>query len=1223
MLLIINFKNCQTSFLFIVLIIIFFLCFYEPVTAQAIAADGQKPSDVKVMFSDDQSIIIERVLYTALKRSGYNIIAKISGMRTAVADVNFGDAAILPVQTDGWELKYPNLIKVPVAIDNVEFTVYGRANNEYQFTQWSDMAGLRLGFRWQNEYVVNNIARAGAGELVRLNDIDELWDSLISGYTDAVILPRMSHFEYRLPSGVKRSGVIERQPVYSYVNKTYDYLVPLLERAYQEIIDDGTMALIHNGQKLPGDNTVILHINSYNTQNEWERGQMESIRGNLETKTPFEYYSINLNSNEPHSQISFDSIISAMIRAEFVMRYLDLVIASGNEAFEFVLNNYNYLFSNVPVLFFGVQRLDDSVFYGFEENVTGVFEEISFNETVLQMLRFFPDTRRIYILNDHYLSKSICFREAIQKHIELWLLDYHNLPLEFVFNEDKPLQEILNDISGFSTDTLVLIGNYLSDSSQTFYSETDIQKLVCQASMNPVFCLTTSFIGHGTMGGLVSSTGEKSDIVTSMAVDILKGMPVSDVPVIFDSAFLNRWQFDYGVIKKYNINKKNLPADHILINRKLPIWESNASEFRMILTAAFLLFICVLVIFHVRNRRMTANLHLTAMQMKAAAQEASNANKAKSIFLSHMSHEIRTPMNAILGIAEIQLRNEPLSESTQEAFGKIYESGDLLLNIINDILDLSRIESGKLEIVPAKYDIPSLINDTAQLNRLRYENNTVDFIVHVDENTPKDLFGDVLRIKQILNNILSNAFKYTDQGKIEFFVSAETNPEHGTGNSENSLFNNDNVTLVFRVSDTGQGMTENQLSRLFDEYTRFNLETNRSIVGAGLGMSITKYLIDLMNGSITVESEPGKGTTFIVYLPQKRINSEVCGHELTEKLRSFQFKNTAIIKKTQFIREYMPYGNVLVVDDVESNIYVIKGMLMPYGIKIDTASSGFEAIKKIEEGNVYDIVFMDHMMPKMDGIETTKRLRDMGYKHIIIALTANALVGRAEMFMQNGFDSFISKPVDSRELNMLLNEFIRNKKHPEMIEQGSAENVTSLDKELLAAVTYDIENAIAVLEELLPKINTDYADSRLFATTVHGMKSAIANIGEHSLSNIAFKLEQAASNGDTAVLSAETHGFMNSLRSVVEKIKRPESENSGDVSQEDIVFLRNKLDEIKTACEKFILKDAKSVLAELNQKAWPRKISHLINEISLYLIRGELAKIVSAVDKSSGEILNG
>jgi len=608
-------------------------------------------------------------------------------------------------------------------------------------------------------------------------------------------------------------------------------------------------------------------------------------------------------------------------------------------------------------------------------------------------------------------------------------------------------------------------------------------------------------------------------------------------------------------------------------------------------------------------------------ELVAAKEQAEQSSRSKSIFLSHMSHEIRTPMNAILGIAEIQLQRENLSPETSVAFSKIYESGDLLLNIINDILDLSKIEAGRLELVPVIYDIPSLVNDTVQINRLRYESKPVEFLIEVDVNTPYELKGDELRIKQVLNNILSNAFKYTDRGNINFNISCEDTETQ------------ENVILVISVSDTGQGMSKKQLERLFDEYTRFNLETNRTTIGAGLGMSITKRLVDLMNGQISVESEQGKGSVFTVRLPQKRAGSAVCGADLSDKLRSFNFQNTTIMKKVQFIREYMPYGSVLVVDDVESNLYVAKGMLIPYGLKIDTATSGYEAIEKIRNGGEYDIVFMDHMMPKMDGIETAKNLRAMGYAQKIIALTANALVGQSEVFLKNGFDGYISKPIDSRELNQILMDLIRDKKPAGVIEaarqlQRGKEQKNLLDseknpiklQEIRKLFILDAENAISVLKNMnITSGNSEIDDIDLYITTIHGIKSALSNIGEKDLSNTAYKLEQAGIKRNTAIIANENQAFLKSLSALIEKYKPDEKENDAVITDEDASYLHEKFNAIKTACSAFDKKTAKELLDELKKKEWPKNVNSILDEIALNILHSAFKRAVSAADRYLNE----
>jgi len=616
-------------------------------------------------------------------------------------------------------------------------------------------------------------------------------------------------------------------------------------------------------------------------------------------------------------------------------------------------------------------------------------------------------------------------------------------------------------------------------------------------------------------------------------------------------------------------------------------------------------------------------------ELVAAKEFAEQSNRYKSAFLANMSHEIRTPMNAILGIAEIQMQDHNLSDDVEEAFGKIYESGDLLLHIINDILDLSKIEAGKFEAAFVKYDIPSLINDTAQLNLLRYDSKPILFSIEVDENLPHDLSGDELRIKQILNNVLSNAFKYTDEGRVELAVTFEGDSEGlKVPGQNNKTPHNEIITLVFNISDTGQGMTADQINKLFDEYTRFNTDANRTAIGTGLGMTITKRLIDMLNGEITVESEKGKGSVFTVRIPQVRCSNAVCGHDLAERLRNFRFQSTSISKKAQFIREYMPYGSVLVVDDVESNIYVIRGMLMPYGLKLDAVFSGFEAVDKIKEGYVYDIIFMDHMMPKMDGVEATKIIRDMGYNHSIVALTANALIGRAEMFLRNGFDGFISKPIDSRELNQVLNDFIRNKKPPEIVEAARREQT---EKKLAQKLTKqseietffirDANNAINVLENLNTNINNiDNDGLDLYIVTVHGMKSALANIGEKGLSGIASILEESGRENNLELLANETSAFITALKSLVKKMKPDDSDNAEEpvsVSAEDTAYLHEKLLEIKEACTAFDKKTAKAALADLKKKEWPANVKTVLEDISVHLLHSSFTEVAAAAGSLS------
>jgi signal transduction histidine kinase/diacylglycerol kinase family enzyme/DNA-binding NarL/FixJ family response regulator len=419
-----------------------------------------------------------------------------------------------------------------------------------------------------------------------------------------------------------------------------------------------------------------------------------------------------------------------------------------------------------------------------------------------------------------------------------------------------------------------------------------------------------------------------------------------------------------------------------------------------------------------QNEELEEKVLSRTRDLEKQTEIAINASKTKSRFLATMSHEIRTPMNAIIGISEILLRKS-IAPDIREGINKIHGSGKSLLGIINDILDLSKAETGKLEITPTEFSFPSLINDSVQLNIVRIGKKPIVFSMSLGENLPEKLIGDELRIKQILNNILSNAFKYTDKGSVKLIVSAEKT-ESG-------------FTVKFSVSDTGQGMHEEELQTLFDEYSRFNKIANRKTEGTGLGMNITGQLISLMGGSIDVKSKFGEGSTFTVSLPLKAApETAMISFDTRNKLCNLTYNSIERSnEKGDETRAYFPDKTVLVVDDVETNLYVAEGLLKPYGVKVTTATSGFRAIELIKAGETFDIIFMDHMMPEMDGIETVEKIRGMGYTLPIAALTANAIVGNEAMFLESGFDDFLSKPIDVRDLSRILLKFLSELKPEE------------------------------------------------------------------------------------------------------------------------------------------------------------------------------------------------
>jgi CheY-like chemotaxis protein len=418
-------------------------------------------------------------------------------------------------------------------------------------------------------------------------------------------------------------------------------------------------------------------------------------------------------------------------------------------------------------------------------------------------------------------------------------------------------------------------------------------------------------------------------------------------------------------------------------------------------------------------------------------------------------------------------------------------------------------------------------------------------------------------------------------------------------------------------------MTADQVRKLGDEYARFNMEANRKTEGTGLGMNITMNLVRIMNGNLSIESTPGMGSTFTVRLPQKRLDMETIGKELADNLMQLNLSNISRIRTVQIKREFMPYGRVLVVDDVETNLYVARGLLAPYGLSIDTAMSGFDAVDRIRDGSVYDIIFMDHMMPKMDGIEATKLIRSLGYKAPVVALTANALAGQIDMFLNNGFDDFISKPIDIRQLNASLNKFIRDKQNPEVVDAAReqknklfANGHHSLTDQLAEIFIRDAKKSAAILEAIYINKCRRSDDISMFVINIHAMKSALANIGETSLSGAAAKLEAAGREQNMKVIMTEIPSFLELLYGVIHKLEAKSLERekgAEEITDSDLQQLKEKLLEIQAACTAYNKKTAKDLLTELMKYYWPPEIKELLSKISECLLHSDFDEAAALI----------
>lgn len=400
---------------------------------------------------------------------------------------------------------------------------------------------------------------------------------------------------------------------------------------------------------------------------------------------------------------------------------------------------------------------------------------------------------------------------------------------------------------------------------------------------------------------------------------------------------------------------------------------------------------------------------------KRSQQEAEAANMAKSSFLANMSHEIRTPINAILGMNEMILREEK-DPAIRGYAGNIQASGNSLLSIVSDVLDISKIESGKLEIIPVDYEVNSLISDCCNMAAGRAKAKELELLVECADNVPMKLCGDETHIRQIIMNLLTNAVKYTEKGTVKLIVSGR--------------FTDGGFVLKVDVSDTGIGIAEENLPQLFTQFQQFDLQRNRNIEGTGLGLSIVKRLCDLMSGTITARSVLGSGSTFTVELPQKVVDSTPCG--------GVNLNYSAGAEHEYHHSFEAPEAKILAVDDLPVNLLVIANLLKETRIKIDTAGSGRECLDKCSQQK-YDLILMDHMMPEMDGVLTFEKLHgdksSPNFETPVIMLTANALAGMREQYMDVGFADYVSKPVRGAKLE----EAIRRNLPESLIKPASPE----------------------------------------------------------------------------------------------------------------------------------------------------------------------------------------
>ena len=728
-------------------------------------------------------------------------------------------------------------------------------------------------------------------------------------------------------------------------------------------------------------------------------------------------------------------------------------------------------------------------------------------------------------------------------------------------------------------------------------------------------------------------------------------------------------------------------------------------------------------------------LKTTMDELLKTSGELEEALKVKNDFLAKMSHEIRTPMNAIIGMTELALREE-LPGSAREHIITAKQAGVNLLSIINDLLDFSRIESGEVRINPSEYQLSSLLIDVISIIRMRVVDSRIRFAVNLDSNLPNSLIGDESRIRQALINVLGNAVKYTEKGYVYLKITGEMTSESA-------------ITLKIEVEDSGRGIKPESIVMLFDNYYQVDTVSSNNADGVGLGLPITKSIVEAMDGDISVESEYGKGSTFTVKIPQKIAGFEklagvggstkisalvyerrgVYSASIVYAIRNLGVKCVLAKEKSGFFEQIAngshsfvflsyplydeckdellkyrdkvkvvlltefgqatpnedlhvlslpvhaisianlfngiadsfsyysgtelaarftaPDASILVVDDIQTNLKVISGLMAPYKMDVDLCQSGAEAVKAVKAKD-YDLVLMDHRMPDMDGVEATLEIRAMGnadprLKTLpIVALTANAVAGMKEMFLDNGFNDFLHKPVDTVKLNSVMEKWLPKEKLKGASEDAAnaaivkdvhdwtAIEVDGLDTGkgiLMSGDDIDLycetlaiycDDALSRIEKLRECLETNDID--LYITYVHALKSACANVGADKLASQAYDLETAAHCRDMLYISTNNERFLTKLKTMVDEIRaglsalNPDTSDAQAGDSHDPGRLADGLKVLKNALDDMAAGAIDRAVADLSVAARTREEKATVKKISKHILMGEFDEVIEFVE---------